>query len=291
MENKFATIVIAVLMSLGITVTATEVFGYMPNMGFWNVVPTGQYMNSTWAPAWSNLMGYWKLNETAGSGTVSDSSGYTNTGTVHSGVTLGVSGKLQTAASFNGSTNGWIDLGAGSNLYFAGNITMAVWLYQTNATVGSWQNMIVRDYITGVSVYLRNYGGASGTYNCGGNSNDANYAIPVADRNNWVFMACEYNGTAWVLYRNGVKVVTGTATATGATATTGIDWTLGNGSHSGTARYYYGSIAEASIWNTALTATQLELIYHHQATVYEAFNNFHGELFANVWDPSDLLIQ
>jgi hypothetical protein len=61
-------------------------------------------LDSSWAPAWSNLVGYWKFNEGSGT-TVGDSVG-TYTGTWQG--MLGAqwtTGKLNSAGNFDGSTN------------------------------------------------------------------------------------------------------------------------------------------------------------------------------------------
>jgi hypothetical protein len=57
-------------------------------------------LDSSWTPAWSNLIAYWKLDETSGSATIADSSSSgTNTGNSNGTVNLGSAGQLKTAAA------------------------------------------------------------------------------------------------------------------------------------------------------------------------------------------------
>ena len=69
-------------------------------------------LDSTWAPEWSSVIALWHLDESSGAGTAADSGPVgTYTGSTQAGVTLGATGKIKTAASFDGSSTGYIAAG------------------------------------------------------------------------------------------------------------------------------------------------------------------------------------
>ena len=94
----------------------------------------------------TNLVGYWNLDEGAGT-TANDSSGHDNDGSV-SGVTWTTSGKFNGALTFDG-TNDSVQVPNSTSIASVTNrITIAAWVYPTNAT-GNWRTLVQRDNASG----------------------------------------------------------------------------------------------------------------------------------------------
>jgi hypothetical protein len=72
----------------------------------------------------------------------------------------------------------------------------------------------------------------------------------------WVHLAGVYDGTQWLLYRDGVLVATSGPTMQGALQVTQTDWSIGS-SGSGGDRFFQGQIAEVRIWNTGRSAASV----------------------------------
>jgi hypothetical protein len=68
-----------------------------------------------------------------------------------------------------------------------------------------------------------------------------------------VNLAGVYNGSQWILYRNGVQVATSGPTSQGALPVSSVDWTIGAGVN-GSQRFFQGEISDVSIWNVGLSA-------------------------------------
>ena len=92
-------------------------------------------LDPSWTPAWSNLVGYWKLNEASGTvaaNSIIDSSPVgTNKGSPNGGITFGVSGKLSTGAQNTGSTSKYISVVDSVSLKPA-SLTVSAWVYPTS---------------------------------------------------------------------------------------------------------------------------------------------------------------
>jgi hypothetical protein len=208
------------------------------------------------------LIGYWKLDETV-VGTAADSSGYGNTGT-HTG-TPSLSASVPSSLTFSdgrsvslNGTSQYVSLGNPSTLNFAGQITIAAWVFNTNST--GTTDIVAHGYTTSPSaeVYLRI---VDGRYDCGcwngTGSYLANFTPSVSDVNSWVQLTCTYDGAAWNLYRNGTLVNSST-TANGSMTVTD-NWAIG-ARGAGDQRFFSGNIDDVRIYNRALTATEAAAI-------------------------------
>ncbi len=158
------------------------------------------------------------------------------------------------ALSFNG-TNQFVDLGNPTDLNFSGQITLDAWIMPEST--GGLQDIIAHGYQTSptnAEDFLRINGGYYQLGSWDGNDALAQVAIPASDIGQWVNLAGVYNGSQWILYRDGVQVATSGATTQGALPVSSTDWTIGAGVN-GSQRFFQGEIADVSIWNVGLSAS------------------------------------
>lgn len=218
-------------------------------------------LDSSWAPQWSHLIGLYHLNEASGASSIADSSTQGNTG-IPTSVTLGVSGKLNTAATF----------GSGSYVStanFADNLssfTVSAWFKTTNgsASSGSIASKI-SNWSTGEGWALGIYSGTVRALLQG--SGGATYieyiAAPTYSDGYWHHVVWVMNGVASnTLYIDGVSQTltpssAGTVTSFTNTNSVRIGNDYGND-------YFSGSIDEVAIWNTNLSASDAASIYNRQ---------------------------
>ncbi|MHB1560453.1 MAG: LamG-like jellyroll fold domain-containing protein [Isosphaeraceae bacterium] len=156
------------------------------------------------------------------------------------------------ALSFNG-TSQFVDLGNPADLNFSGTITLDAWVLPEST--GGLQDIIAHGYQTSpnnAEDFLRINGGYYQVGSWNGNDAVAQAAIPASDIGHWVNLAGVYDGSQWILYRDGVQVGSSAPTSQGALAVSSTDWTLGAGVN-GSQRFFQGEIADAGIWNTGLS--------------------------------------
>ncbi|HXE53178.1 MAG TPA: LamG-like jellyroll fold domain-containing protein [Tepidisphaeraceae bacterium] len=205
-----------------------------------------------------------------------DSSGHGDSGTSVGGVTSNSGGPTGSYNTFDGST-GYIDAGNPANLNFAGQITISAWVNISDLSVGKDEGLVVHS-ASGQATFLKL---SFGTFQAGGwngtGNNFATYNIPSGDVGQWVQLVATYDGSNWSLYHNGTLVAT-EASSLGALSLSGGDWTIGGSSNA----MFKGSIADVRIFNTALSAQAVALLYTSQpgARVY---------YMGYFYDPADRL--
>jgi hypothetical protein len=159
-------------------------------------------------------------------------------------------------------TNSYINLNNPAGLNFAGQVTLEAWV-QPAAAQGTPAYIIghgpTLDDSSGLG--LRILDGtkyAVGTFD--GTDHDAVADIPAADLTGdaWVHLVGTYDGTRWVLYRNGASIASQTDTI-GAVAIA-ADWAIGQRG-SGTGRAFAGAVDEAAIYSKALSADRVKAHY------------------------------
>ena len=173
------------------------------------------------------------------------------------------------ALSFNG-TSQFVDLGNPGDLNFSGQVTMDAWI-MPESTAGL-QDIIAHGYQTSptnAEDFLRISGGYYQVGSWNGNNAFAQVAIPAGDIGQWVNLAGVYNGTQWILYRDGVQVATSGPTSQGALAVSSTDWAIGSAG-SGKVRFFQGEIDDASIWNVGLSAAGVESVMATTPSVPES---------------------
>jgi uncharacterized repeat protein (TIGR01451 family) len=206
-------------------------------------------------PTTDGLVGYWALNEASGSVAL-DSSGAGHNGTITGAAR--VAGAVGGALNFDGSGSS-VEIPNDAGLNFSGQITMAAWV-RPQSTAGK-QNILAHGYtlIPARSVYLRIN---DGRYEVG--SQDGLFqplaaaAVPAEDIGNFVHIAGVFNGTAWIIYRNGVALNTFPSLIGAVTVTS--DWAIGARAD-GTDRDFNGTIDEVRLYNRALTTAEIGVLF------------------------------
>jgi hypothetical protein len=219
---------------------------------------TGSYAYDACGPTWpwtAGLVSWWMLDES--SGTATDSVG-TSHGTV-SGAVQNKVGKSNAACSFAGGVDERITLPEVASLEMHDrSFTFAAWIYPTaydNHDAG-WCSIIGGE--TGAASFgLQTDGSLRLTQINVGDAPDSSL-VPPLDR--WSFVAVTVDRTAAA--SNLTYFVDGRAQA----ATYAEDFAAGAASHllgarTTSARSFIGIVDEVMIWNRALSATELYLLY------------------------------
>ena len=191
------------------------------------------------------LVAEWSLDQDGDTGAL-DHSVLGNDGRVR-GALLEL-GRVGRALSFNG-TNAFVDIPNDPSLNFAGAITLAAWIKPVSSQ--GVQNIIAHGYTAHpqAEVALRIFNGYYQVGSWDGIPHGVAMAVPPEDLNRWVHLAGVYDGTNWVLYRQGRKAAS-QADATGA-VTVDADWAIGARGGGGE-RYFHGLIDEARIYDRPL---------------------------------------
>lgn len=214
----------------------------------------------------TNLVGYWKLNESSGT-TYADSSGSSNTGTKQGSITMGVTGQLLTAATLDGST-GYVST---TNTFVNPSIfTVAIWFKTTttvggkligfgNTQTGSSGNYDRHLYMTDTgTIYFGVYPGSVKTVNSTTTYNDGN----------WHHAVGTLSASGLQLYMDGALIATDATTTTAQNYTgyvrIGYDNTAG-WINTPTSYFFNGTLDDAAVWTRQLSATEIQQLYRRGA--------------------------
>lgn len=224
-------------------------------------------LDASWTPQWGSLAGYWNLNEPAaglapGGADVTDGSGNANHGTAGGGATLGVRGRVVRGADLNGG-NGFFTAPASPTLNTTGSeLTVSGWVYPKNANVAgfvverngcapsfNWQ-FYTQDGTNNMN-FMINGNGYAATFYC---------SAPSPDLNKWSHLVATYSGSSITLYVNGQAVTT--CAASGALQGNSDNLVIGSDT---CGQGVPGTIDEVAIWNKALSASEVQVIYARQS--------------------------
>ncbi len=157
---------------------------------------------------------------------------------------------------FNG-TNSFVDLANPSYLNFSGLITIEAWIKPVAGD--GLRNILAHGYSdqTSGEVFLRLH---EGKYEVGsrkhdGASHSVSVPIPDEDLGQWVHLAGVYNGSEWILYRNGMEE-DAVASSVGAVPVS-ARWTIG-ARGAGNERCFWGDIREVRIWDRARSRQEIK---------------------------------
>jgi Concanavalin A-like lectin/glucanases superfamily/Immunoglobulin domain/Immunoglobulin I-set domain len=222
-------------------------------------------------------VGYWPLDEAAY--TAPDPTTYpvaSNAGSLGSaangvyepGIVTGAQGPQgagfgpsNTAIWGNGAVGG-VSL---TNLDLSGNITIVAWVqpYLTD----NLRDIVAHGFLSSTDssgeIFMRIDGDQ---YEVGSWDGTANYEtsipIPDGDRNNWVFLAATYDGSNWNLYRYD-QLASSSAQTTGALSFD-ASWGIGLRGDADPldGRRFGGGIDEVAVFNTALSASDLQALFY-----------------------------
>ena len=218
----------------------------------------------------------YRMDETSWSGVsgeINDNSANKLDGTAKGGTTT-TSGKICNGGLFNGSSN-YAQIPDNSLLRLTGSYTIAAWV--KTSVVGT--NTIVSKDGTGSPWFGYEYAAGSGT-GAGkeaawlGSGSWVTSNGTAIGNSSWHHVTMTVNGTSLQFYLDGVANGTA-ATTSGATtySTTALliglnsDFTLG-------ARFFNGQMDELKLWNTALSATEIQTGYSNEA----GGNNWDGSV-------------
>ncbi|MCY1080462.1 LamG domain-containing protein [Archangium lansingense] len=148
---------------------------------------------------------------------------------------------------FNG-INSYVDLGAPAYLDISGPITLEAWIRPL--AIDGVRDIVAHGYALNPpgEVFLRILDGAYQVGSWPENAAVASTPVPPEDLGKWVHLAGVYDGTQWLLYRNGVKVASA-PTPTGSVPVAGR-WAIG-ARGGGTERFFWGDIRDVRIWSIA----------------------------------------
>jgi hypothetical protein len=211
--------------------------------------------NAVTEPPIPNLVGYWKLDESAPNTPFADSSA----NAIYAkgvrtplpvGGAPGLAFSNPHSLSFNGLQCAVI--GNPSALNFSGVITLSAWV---NLSSRSATRSIVLHGPAGTETGLQLDANAYVIYSASGaGAHKATFPVPSDDVGTWVHLAGIYDGAAWRLYRNGNQV--GVTVDTVGALVVGGSWAIGaNGGC--TDRFFRGSIDDLRVYHGALSAHEV----------------------------------
>lgn len=246
-------------------------------------------LDASWAPQWSSLVGYWKLN---GSGTIN-----TNDSVA---ATVGTNGVANNAGSFSyaaGKLNEGISFATGTNRFKvttaspnSSAFTVSFWIKltsfpailsapisATNAGTRVWQIHFNGTYTGDApAIYAIYSANAAGSH-----------AVSVADTFNvsdlgsWHHIVMTYNSAGSPraqFYKDGMKLGMSLDAFTGNFPTHDTLWVGGRRGDDNGCCDSAGSIDELAIWSQDLTTAEVQAIYNRQSAKYS------GQLMSRVLD-------
>ena len=197
----------------------------------------------------TGLIGHWKLDETSGT-TAFDSGSGGNDGTMTGGLDAGtdsVSGKINTALTFNGSSD-YIDTNYNTD-FSTGGYTLTAW---AKTSAAAPQRILSK--LTGINnqkwAMLE-----SGNFECGLHDGALQASSVTGNFNDdsWHFFACVVDGSNITAYVDGIA---GTADTHDDTLTTNsTDWNIGRNNAGN--EYWDGEIDDVRIYSRALTTEDI----------------------------------
>jgi hypothetical protein len=213
----------------------------------------------------NGLVGYWPFN-----GNAYDASGNGNNGTVNGATfTTDRFGNVNSAYSFDGGAT--ISVPHNASLGFAptGDFSVSFWFYTTSTTfpqhfmgkrpnntnVFNWQ------FLSGTNLNTPEYSFGSGL---AVNSYDGAIAYQNLDVGQWVQLVGVYSNGNWKLFRNGVQI----DETLGILASNDVFCNLIFG-NSGNAEPFTGKLDDISIYNRALTPSEITQLYTDQTSLVE----------------------
>jgi hypothetical protein len=206
----------------------------------------------------SGLISYWTLDEK--SGNAIDIGGGGNNGTPTS-VTQNVTGKINTAYAFNG-TSSYIDMGNKTNLSLTTSGSISAWIYPTDVT---HMGLIVSKGNPGSDLNGFNLGFLYNTLYWELDNSTARIqgSCPIAGNivnNTWYLVTLTWNGSNVNLYLNGLAVSAPVA-QTVTPVSNVYPFRIGARGDNLGSNLFQGTIDEVGVWNRALTSAEVIALY------------------------------
>lgn len=147
--------------------------------------------------------------------------------------------------SFDGQES-FVELGNPRDLNFSGFITVEAWIRPR--TLSGLRNIVAHGYTfsPNVEFFLRINQGQYQVGSWNGQTFSTSAAAPDTDAGRWVHLAGVYDGSRWILYRDGEQV----AATPQPTGVLRVDapWAIG-ARGGGSNRFFLGDIRDVRIWN------------------------------------------
>ncbi len=199
----------------------------------------------------SGLVAAYSFDEGSGT-TVTDASGNGNSGTI-SGATW-TAGKYGAALAFRADDSARVTIPNSASLQLTTAMTLEAWV-NPSALGSVWRDVIYKGkdnyYLEASSSHSAKPAGGG---KIGGTTSVSVFGNASLPQNTWTHLAVTYEGTALVLYLNGTQV--SSTPVTGSILTSANALQIGGDSYFG--QYFDGTIDEVRVYNTALTAAQLQ---------------------------------
>ncbi|MEK7654626.1 MAG: LamG domain-containing protein [Patescibacteria group bacterium] len=212
------------------------------------------------------LVGLWSFNGQDMSGvTATDKGSGGNNGTLTNGPTA-IPGIVGQALNFDGS-NDYVTIADHATLDLTGSVSMAVWVKHTSSTFKDWEAIFTK----GDSAYRLHLCGNI-TF-CGGSPTDDAFSVAITGTgcsnngttstvvpalNRWYHVVATYDGSAAKIYIDGV--LDAETACTGSISTNAHALYIGENAES-TGRQWTGEIDEARLYNRALSAAEVSVLY------------------------------
>ena len=207
-----------------------------------------------------NLVGYWRLDDGAGSVTAFDSSGRGNEGMLHGLDTASawVTGRSQGALAI--AHNGWVQVAASASIdAISDRLTVSAWV-NWEGTIDAWATALSRQIGTGVDQYYHLSLGMDGhpTFLVTADGFATPHATQLAEMGVWTHIAGTYDGATARMYVNGVEVDSAPLTGAFPADTTPVILGGNGNDASGVATELFpGRIDELMLYARALSAAEI----------------------------------
>lgn len=217
------------------------------------------YLDSSWTANWSDIVGHWKLEN------VSDSTGNGNTGTVNGTVPFTGTGKVNNAADFSGSNGNYIEIGWATTPSLTtavtdGGFSVCTWIYPESLT-GELGIFGIGNGTDGIN--LATYDDTVYFWYKGRNIIQGG-SLSI---NTWHHICGVVElGLDISIYLDGSPVVSSGASGGASTYTLGAGnkIIIGNEHEILNGQFFNGLIDDVSLWNRALSASEVASLYEHQ---------------------------
>lgn len=217
-----------------------------------------------WTPQWSNLVSYWRMNNSW------NDSKNSNHGTANGNSTFTATSKIGSHAGTFDGTGDYINIGAGfTQIDNTSSFTISLWMNSSVSTFPNHAGIFSRgstDQRTPWIMGNLGNGRIRMEFETSSGASDCNLTSTTSiTANRWIHLVVRWDGTTCQFYFNGVADASTDTTVSNQLSNTDGYNHIGYIQDNGT---FNGSIDDVAIWNTALTAPEIQTIYDHQKSTY-----------------------
>lgn len=227
-------------------------------------------LDASWAPQWSNLIGYYPMN-----GDFNDYSGNSRNGSGNGGLGFGSACQVGSqCANFNGSTN-YFSVANNSAFQLNGSYTISMWVYPNNWP--GYGGLMTKGDGNGTGWFMW-LGGTTLNF-VRGSSGAPGLTVPNQKWNHIVYVM-NSSLPQLSIYLNGTLVSQSSSfPTTTVTDTSALEF---GRIYSNSTYCTSSNLSELAFWSTPLTTTQIQTIYARQSAKYS------GQITSRVFDALSL---